>query len=142
MLVMMSSLTLPFKALQLGKGNDSTNRGKLGRVTTALNARGCTHLHFNVKGSFPGKKRVSFILKRFSRRSVGRVPRHLRMTRRVVGDFYLTKLGVAVGRCGGGWRPYQGRRLAGKYKLRMSSERRPLLPGPTGGRRSQSAILE
>lgn len=65
----MSSLTLPFNALHLGDGNDSTNRGKLGRVTAVLNARGCTHLEFNVNGSFPENKRVSFMLKRFASRS-------------------------------------------------------------------------
>lgn len=67
--MIMSSLTLPFNALHLGNGKDSTKRGNLGRVTTALNARGCTHLHFNVNGSFPHNKRVSCILKRFASRS-------------------------------------------------------------------------
>lgn len=101
--MIISSLTLPFNALHLGKGNDSTKRGNLGRVTTALNARSCTHLHFNVNGSFPHNKRVSFMLNRFASRSLGAVSRHMTATYSVVGDFYLTNVDVAVGRCGGGW---------------------------------------
>ncbi len=100
---MISSLTLPFNTLHVGPNKDSTKRGNLGGVTSMLNARTCTHLHFNVNGRFPHNKRVSFILKRFASRSLGAVSRQMRLTKRVVGDFYLTNVRVAVGRFGGGW---------------------------------------
>ncbi len=89
--------------LHLGNGNDSNNRGKLGGVRRYLKATSCTHLHFKVKDSFPRKKLVSFMLNEFSMSSHGVVRRHVPATYRVVGDFYLTNLGGAVGNCGGGW---------------------------------------
>lgn len=103
LLIVISSLTLPFKALHLGPGNDSTKRGKLGGVRRLLNARRCDHLHFNVNDGFPHKKRVGCILNGFPPRRLRRVPRGVGQTMRVVGDFYLTNMRGAVGRCGGGW---------------------------------------